>query len=401
MQMFPDPLHNEFAGLATAYITSGAADYGEIVAIANAFQDGGDDGEFYATWSRAAAHHVEQAAALQAGHPLTARGHLLRAAAYYGIAIKVMFGKPVDPRMTDGFDKCTAAFDRAIVLGARPGERLSVPFDGHGLPTWFIPAVDSKPGEPRPVVIVNNGYDGTLPDCYFGIGKAATERGYHVVLFDGPGQGALLVHQGIALIADWERVITAVVSALIDRGDVDRNRIALHGWSLGGYLAPRAASAEHRLAAVIADPPLWSMGDGMRSLVRALASPELADSLPALPDDAAAKLMGVIMNDRGLEWRVAKRGFWANGADDLQGYIRAIEPFTLDGRADDIRCPFLGAQAEHDPLASGAHAFVERLSCPTTLLQFTETEGAGDHCEIQNRWLLNTKVLDWLDDTFA
>lgn len=402
MQLFADPLHNEFAGLATAWIAAGAADYGEVMAIAEAFPEDGDDAAYYDAWSGAAGRHVERAdAALKTGHEATAQGHFFRAVAFYGVAIKPLFGTPVNPRMTEGFENCTEAFDRAIALGPRQAERLTVPFDGYELPTLFVPAVGSAPGEPRPVVIVCNGYDGTLPENHLGIGKAATERGYHVVLFDGPGQGALLVRDGITLIPDWERVVTAVVDAIIDRDDVDSGRIALNGWSLGGYLAPRAATAEHRLAAVVADPALWGIIDGMRGLVTALGWPELAAGLPDLPADAAAEMTSKIMADRGLTWRIVKRGFWVHGVEDLQGYIRAAERFTLTGRADDIRCPLLATMSEGDPLASGAEAFVDQLSCPTTLLKFTAAEGAGEHCEIQNRWLLNGSVLDWLDDTLA
>lgn len=400
--LFADPLHDEFAGLAIGWVTSGASDYGEVVAIAEAFPEGGDDGAYYDAWSGAAGRHVERAdAALKAGHDLTAQAHLYRAAAYYGVAIKPWFGVPVDRRMTQGFEACTAAFDRAIVIGPRPAERLTVPFDGYELPAWFVPAVGSMAGELHPVVIVSNGYDGTLPECHFGIGKAAAERGYHVVLFDGPGQGALLVRDGITMIPDWERVVTAVVDAIIERDDVDPARIALHGWSLGGYLAPRAATAEHRLAAVVADPALWGIVDGMRGLVTALGSPELAAGLPDLPADAAAQMTEKIMGDRGLTWRIIKRAFLVHGVEDLQGYVQAAEPFTLTGRADDIRCPLLGTTTEGDPLSSGARAFIDRLSCPTTLLEFTVAEGAGGHCELQNRWLLNSRVLDWLDDTLA
>jgi hypothetical protein len=35
------------------------------------------------------------------------------------------------------------------------------------------------------------------------------------------------------------------------------------------------------------------------------------------------------------------------------------------------------------------------------LLSFTAAQGAGGHCEMQNRWALTSKVLDWLDDTLA
>ena len=118
MQLFTDPLHDQFAALATGWVTCGASDYGEIVAIAEAFPQGGDDAAYYEAWSAAAGRHLERAEkALGVGHELTAQGHLFRAAAYYGVAIKPWFGTPVDPRMTEGFDGCTAAFDRGIVLG--------------------------------------------------------------------------------------------------------------------------------------------------------------------------------------------------------------------------------------------------------------------------------------------
>jgi len=45
----------------------------------------------------------------------------------------------------------------------------------------------------------------------------------------------------------------------VARADVDPTRIAVSGWSLGGYLALRAASGEHRLAACIADPGLFGI----------------------------------------------------------------------------------------------------------------------------------------------
>jgi hypothetical protein len=41
------------------------------------------------------------------------------------------------------------------------------------------------------------------------------------------------------------------------------------------------------------------------------------------------------------------------------------------------------------------------LSCPKTLLRFTAAEGAGDHCEMGNRPLLDQRVFDWLDETLS
>jgi hypothetical protein len=57
--------------------------------------------------------------------------------------------------------------------------------------------------------------------------------------------------------------------------------------------------------------------------------------------------------------------------------------------------------AENDVLSAGVGAFVEALRCPKTLMHFTAEEGADGHCEMQNRSLLNQRVLDWLDEQFG
>ena len=51
-------------------------------------------------------------------------------------------------------------------------------------------------------------------------------------------------------------MIRPVVDFALTLPEVDPDRIALYGWSLGGYLALRGASGEPRLAACVADPGL-------------------------------------------------------------------------------------------------------------------------------------------------
>ncbi len=55
----------------------------------------------------------------------------------------------------------------------------------------------------RPLIIFNNGYDCTVTDTYFACAVAASRRGYHSLLFDGPGQGSMLYEHGIPLRPDW------------------------------------------------------------------------------------------------------------------------------------------------------------------------------------------------------
>jgi uncharacterized iron-regulated protein len=143
---------------------------------------------------------------------------------------------------------------------------LRIPFEDTSLPADLIPAADA-PNAVRPLILFTNGYDASITDMYFASAVAASRRGYHALLFDGAGQGEALIRRGIKLRPDWETVIGAVIDVAVTLPQVDVKRIVLSGWSLGGYLATRAATGEPRLAACIADPGLSGMTDGVRAMV--------------------------------------------------------------------------------------------------------------------------------------
>jgi dipeptidyl aminopeptidase/acylaminoacyl peptidase len=74
----------------------------------------------------------------------------------------------------------------------------------------------------------------------------------NVISFDGAGQSAARHRDGLLFRPDWEHVISPVLDWTLERADVDGNRVALLGISMGGYFVARAAAFEHRLAACIA-----------------------------------------------------------------------------------------------------------------------------------------------------
>ena len=58
---------------------------------------------------------------------------------------------------------------------------------------------------------------------------------------------------------DWDNVVPKMFDAVTAEPEVDAERVVLVGRSFGGYLAPRGAAGEHRLAAMIADPGQFDM----------------------------------------------------------------------------------------------------------------------------------------------
>jgi pimeloyl-ACP methyl ester carboxylesterase len=395
--VFKQALHDQLGCWPLAYIPYGGADIGEVLAVAHAVGDG-DDSAFHDAWTAAAERFGAQAeAALAANRRDNARELLLRASCFHATAYHPLFGEPVDERLLSGYRKQIAAFDQAMSLSSTPVTQQRIPFGATTLPAYLIPA-ERFPDEKRPLLILTNGYDATVTDLYFASAVAASRRGYHCLLFDGPGQGEMLFEQGMHLRPDWENVVRAVVDFALHQPIVDPQRIALSGWSLGGYLAPRAASGEHRLAACIADPGQWSVAEGFRAAaIRLGASPDEVRDMGRIDDTLLARMEELVANDRQLTWSVVQRGFWVNGTNNLRDYLSSVEMFTMEGRAESIRCPTLLTLAERDPLTRSTRTLFDRLTCPKELIRFAAAEGAGEHCEMMNRSLLNRRVLDWLD----
>jgi len=107
----------------------------------------------------------------------------------------------------------------------------------------------------------------------------------------------------------------------VQRPDVDPDRIALTGWSLGGYLALRAATGEHRLAACIADPALFAVDDGMVSRLEGAGVPAAAlASYPDLSAEAIAAMEVRMTSNRLQRWAI-NRGFMVHGVDSFADYV--------------------------------------------------------------------------------
>ncbi|WP_454828983.1 alpha/beta hydrolase family protein [Paraburkholderia xenovorans] len=397
-QIFSDALHEQLGVWPIAYIPYGGADFGEVRSVAQAIGDG-DDNAFYDAWTEAADRMMDEGRVAEAhGHRVSAREYYLRAACFYAKAFHPHFGYPVDPRIFESSRWQIDAFNRALALGDDPVAPVRIPFETSSMLAYVIPA-QGRPNERRPLLILTNGYDGTITDPFFASAVAASRRGYHCLIFDGPGQGTTLIDQGIHMRPDWEIVIRAVVDFALTLPNVDSSRIVSSGWSLGGYLSPRAASGEPRLAACVADPAQSCIADGFRAYAIKLgATPKQAAQLSLLPDALIERMEEIIAHDRKLTWSFLKRGYWVNGASNLREYLASVEQFTMSGRIGNIQCPTLFTLAEDDPLASGTQAFFDALQCPKKLLRFNKTQGAGEHCEMTNRSLLNRKVLDWLDE---
>jgi len=333
---------------------------------------------------------------VKSGRLASARSNYLRSAMYLDQSLFYVLATKEPTRKHEGrtYSEMEASWARAMALLEPAAQQVKIPFDGYHLPGWLMtPGGKGK----RPTVIINNGSDAQNIDVYVAGGAAAVERGWNALIFEGPGQGANLFLHSRPFVADWERVITAVVDAVRVRPEVDKRRICLTGSSFGGYLVPRAAAFEHRLAAIATDP---GVTDAFYSWTTALPK-EVLEVFEAGDRNAFNHIWASIPKrlspDEAFNFR-KRAEIYGNGGGFEKMSLASQFRLTPDVAAK-IQAPTAICSPELEQFFPGQpEKLAKMLKTKKTLLRFTVEEGAELHCEPMAPQLRNERVLNWLED---
>jgi hypothetical protein len=168
------------------------------------------------------------------------------------------------------------------------------------------------------------------------------------------------------------------------------------GRSFGGYLAPRAASFEHRLAACVADPGQFDLFEAAMDRVPKEMREALLRNDPAVD----SSLEGMMEGDARRFFLAARmRAF---GAKSLKEFLLMQRDYTLKGLVEKIECPTLVCDNAADAIAGGqAKRLYDALGCPKDYVRFTAEEGADGHCEGGAQVPFHRVAYDWLDKSLA
>lgn len=367
-----------------------SADVGEVLQTAARVR--GDDVYSWPREWRKTAERLRELArdSEAAGHRLAASQAYLRAATYLRAALH-RYPEPKDADVVALARDEVACFEAYLRLSGRDAAPVSIPYEGGALPGYFFRSPGA--GGRAPVIIAHQGRDAWAEDNLH-LANAANERGYHALLFDGPGMGKVLRLQGLPFRPDWERVVTPVVDFVIARPDVDASRLALIGISMGGYLAPRAAAFEHRLKLLVANP---GVHDWSRIYTGFLNDIDPMLMLLSKTDPAAFdQRVGTMMEQSPfLRWGIVD-SMWHHGVGSPSALLEDVARYRLEGIAERITSRTLVIDAEAEEWGQ-SRELLEALAAPKELLSFTEAEAAQFHVQPGALAVATHRLFDWID----
>jgi len=311
--------------------------------------------------------------ALAKGHKVTAGDYYLRAGIYHYNAER--FVQPGSEKKVQGV-RAYKVWHQGIRLRYPKVEFIEVPYEGTTLAALFMPAQDAR--GPAPTVVVVNGMDNAKEMSVFFCGLEFARRGYNTLCLDGPGMGEMRRMRDMPSRYDYEVPGTAAFEYLAKRKDVDAKRIAIMGYSFGGYYSARIAAFEKRYAACICLSALhWDLAGWQQHIKEKNAN---------APKSVAQS---------NFQWR------WVAGAANEDEGIEIAKKFSLKDVAKNITCPFLVTHGGNDrvvPVQNAQKLYDAVGSKNKTIKIFSTEEGGAEHAHVDNRQVGIDFAADWLAD---
>jgi alpha-beta hydrolase superfamily lysophospholipase len=338
----------------------------------------GDIEAWHRAWSELG-QQLEQSAAqaLERGHHVSASDFALRASIYHQWAEG--FLDPEDPRAEAAYGKHLSCFATFARYRDPAIELVDIPYEGSVIPAYFVPS--AVPGARGPVALLCDGLDANKEEMFY-VALNLARRGIATLAFDGPGQGAALRLHGLVARHDFEKPVSTCVDWLLQRPDVDPQRIGMVAASWGGYYAPRAVAFEKRIRACAV---MGAVFDTHACMARRVGY---------VPGQGATQL-----GNSAPLGTVGRQILRILGEPDWESAFRKLEDFRLEDVAHRIDCDLFivhGANDRHAP-ASEAHRLLEAVRSPHKQLRvFTEQEGGAAHVNLDRPEPALSLICDWM-----
>ncbi|GAA2347768.1 alpha/beta hydrolase family protein [Dactylosporangium salmoneum] len=260
-------------------------------------------------------------------------------------------------------------------LSLRPAASTpEVRFDSAGETLLGVLHVPAGPG-PHPIAVLLHGFPGN--ERNFDLAQALRRAGYAALVFHYRGSwGVGGTYSWTGVLADAARAVAAARD-LAPAHDLDPDRLALVGHSLGGFTALHTAAADPsvRAVAALAAYDFGAVSQAPDAVLRQAHAMFGSDLLPLRGTSADALFAEMLA--AGASWRL-------DGLADALG----PRPVLLVAAADDTVAP---PALHHEPVVAAYGA----------LPRFSHLALPADHAFSGRRVALTREVISFLDRSLA
>lgn len=321
---------------------------------------------FPRAWAREAAkQEILADEANAAGRRVTAGQHFHRAALYFGRAQHLIAADRHPKKMEyhGAAMRCYAGL-MDVLDGAVTRHEIEIE-DGKKIAVLFHRA----PGDgPKPTVLHAPGMDQIKEDFPSPYNNEFTRRGMNICVMDGPGQGESNMNRVWQTVGNYGRAGSRVIDWLVERDDVDADRIAVFGTSMGTRYGVEIGADDDRVKAVVG---------------------KMANVGPSdvVYDQAQPNFKRIAMYMAGM----ADEDEFDRFTEERDAYFFAA--------GDRLNCPYLLVAGDMDELCppEDIQNWMDRLTCPKELWLYEDVfhpmgEVAADVYPAIADWIL--EVLD-------
>lgn len=367
---------------------SDGAETGEILEAVKNIKEGDPQSWFYG-WENAGNRVLERANKIE--DPMSKGQAYLRAHNYLRTA--EFFLDPDDEKRPSAFDKSVEIFHKGLDSLGVKYEKINIPYGEHHLNAIYYPGPSGA--DKKPLIVFVGGFDSTLEELYFSIVRAAYERGFSVLTYEGPGQGSVLRKQNLGFTPEWEKPTKSVLDTFLT-SHPKPSKTVLVGMSLGGYLAPRAAAFDKRIDGVVAYDVLYDFGEVAERTV-----PGIVLWLEKQNYNNLIEFLVKIKSSfsPSFSWGV-KNGKWTMKTASSGETLKAFRNFTLESSAEKITQDVLifAATEDHFIPLKQVEDFKRKLTNAksVTSVIYDRASGGAEHCQLGAQALWQADFFDWM-----
>jgi len=335
------------------------ADFAAIRARVQKMADIGPAFESTATRREAKARAAETD-----GNSVTARDNWYMAAIHYGAA-EWPYDDSGEKHLALHRKKrdCFANYAR---LADHKIEAVSIPFKGKTIPAWFHLPPGYKEGK-LPVIISIPGMDSFKEASVALANDRWMARGVAVLAIDGPGQYESPLLGVYVSMQNWIDAGPVVVDWLLQRPEIDAQKIGVTGTSFGSFFGTIMAANEPRIAAT------------------AVASTCLEPGCHTIFEEASPTFK--------------KRFMWMSDFTDEDKFDAFVKTLTWEGHVEKIRSPYLVVAGEADELSPLEHTerMIRTMTGPRQLVVYADSRHSVGNVPAANAGPFPpVLVADWL-----